>query len=76
MKSNWGRARKGERDKRPILVTVDKNGRERKWGPLSRASEWKAGSYLEEIGEAKIFFEANGEKTEMSVEKLVGKGGP
>ena len=32
VKTNGGRARKGERDERPILVTVDKNGRERKWG--------------------------------------------
>ena len=76
VKTNRGRARKGERDKRPMVVTVDDKGRERKWGPLSRATAWKAGSYWEELGEVKVFFEVNGEKTEMDVEKLVGKGGP
>ena len=61
----------------PTVVTVDESGGERKWGPLSRASAWKAGSYWEEKkGDAKVFLEKGGERKEMSVEKLAGKQGP
>ena len=62
---------------RPTVVTVDKGGKEKKWGPLSRTVAWKAGGYWEESkGDAKVFLEKGGEKKEMSAEKLVGKGGP
>lgn len=35
VETNGGTTRNGARDKRPIIVTVDKNGQERRWGPLS-----------------------------------------
>ena len=61
----------------PTIITVDISGRQRKWGPLSRSSAWRVGSYWEDMGgDAKIFLEKDGEKKEVSVEKLVGKGGP
>ena len=41
----------GERT-RPTVVTVDESGQEKKWGPLSRASAWKAGSYWEKKGDS------------------------
>ena len=62
---------------RPTVVTVDKSGGERKWGPLSRSTAWKAGSYWEDMGgDTKIFLEKDGKRREVSAEKLVGKGGP
>ena len=76
-KTNNGRAGKAAEKARPTVVTVDKGGRERKWGPLSRSTAWKAGSYWEDMGgDAKIFLEKDGKRSEMSVEKVVGKGGP
>ena len=56
---------------------MDKGGKERKWGPLSRATAWKAGSYWEEMkGDAKVYLEKDGKRVEVGVEKRVGKGGP
>ena len=61
----------------PIVLTVDKSGKEKKWGPLSQTAAWKAGCLWEEKkGDAKVFLEKSGEKKEMSVEKLVGEDGP
>ena len=61
----------------PIVVTVNKSGEEKKWGPLSRNMAWKAGCFWEESkGAAMVFLEKSGEKKEVSVEKLVGKDGP
>ena len=46
-------------------------------GDLSRSTAWRAGSYWEDMGgDAKIFLEKDGERNEVDVEKLVGKGGP
>ena len=46
-------------------------------GHISRSTVWRAGSYWEDIGgDAKVFLEKDGKRIEMSVEKLVGKGGP
>ena len=60
-----------------MVVTVDESRGERKWGPLSRSTAWRAGSYWEEMDrEARIFLEKDGKRKEMSAEKLVGKGGP
>ena len=61
----------------PTVVTVDKGGKERKWGPLSRATAWRAGSYWEEVDrEVKTFLEKDGKMNEVSVEKLAGREGP
>ena len=61
----------------PIVVTVEKSGEGRSWGPLSRTAPWKASCYWEEKkGEAKVFLEKCGEKKEVSVEKLIGEDGP
>ena len=73
---NGGRTGKAVKT-RPTIVTVDKGGRKRKWGPLSRDTAWRAGSFWEEMGgDAKVFLEKDGKMNEVSVEKLVGKGGP
>ena len=59
-----------------MVVTLDRSGGERKWGPLSRINAWRAGSYWEEMDrEVKIFLEKDGKRREVSAEKLVGKGG-
>ena len=56
---------------------MDKVGKERTWGPLSRAAAWKAGCFWEESnGDTKVFLEKCGEKNEVSVEKLIGEDGP
>ena len=74
-KTDGGRPGKAGEKKSPTVVTVDKDGRERKWGPLSRSTAWRAGSYWEDMGgDAKIFLEKDGKRNEVSVEKLVGKG--
>ena len=76
-KADGRRSGKAGEKKNPTVVTVDKSGQERKWGPLSRASAWKAGCFYEEMkGEVKVFLEKGGEKKEMCVEKLAGKQGP
>ena len=60
----------------PIVITMEKSGKEKKWGPLSRTAAWKAGCFWEEKGDVKVFLEKGGEKKEVSVEKLVGEDGP
>ena len=46
-------------------------------GPLSRSSAWRVGSFWEDMGgDAKILLEKDEKRMEVSVEKLVGKGGP
>ena len=73
----WGKSWKAGEKKSPMVVTVDKGGLERKWGPLSRSISWRAGCYNEETDrEVKIFLEKEGKMDEVIVEKLVGKGGP
>ena len=71
------RETKGKKDATCPIVTVDKSGQERTWGPLSHTAAWKAGCFCEEKkGNVKVFLEKGGEKKEMSVEKLIGKDGP
>ena len=60
----------------PTVITVDKSGFERTWGPLSRTAAWKAGCFWEESkGDAKVFLEKGAVKKEVNVEKLVGEDG-
>ena len=55
---------------------MDKGGKEKTGGPLSRTAAWKAVSYWEEMkGDAKIYLEKGSEKKEIGVEKLIGKDG-
>ena len=75
-KTDGGRTGKAG-EKSPTVLTVDKDGRERKWRPLSRFTAWRAGSYWEDMaGYAKIFLEKDAERNEVNAEKFVGKGGP
>ena len=58
-----------------MVVTVEKNGRERAWGPLSQATAWRAGCYREDMdGRAKVYLEKDQKRTEVLVEMTV-KGG-
>ena len=76
-RADGGRSGKAAEKKSPTVVTVDKDGQERKWGPLSRTSAWKAGCFYKEMkGDAKVFLEKDGKRAEVGVEKQVGKGGP
>ena len=72
-----GRQKGRRKEKWPIVVTVDRSGKEITWGPLTRTAAWKAGCYWEETkGDAKVFLVKGAEKKEMSVEKLIGEDGP
>ena len=61
--------------KRPTIITVDGDGRERTWGPLSRSSAWRAGSFWEELDrKVKVFLEKDGNRAEVHVEKRIQGG--
>ena len=61
--------------KRPTIITVDENGLERKWGPLSGSSAWRAGSFWEEMDrKVKVFLEKDGKRDEVHVEKRIQGG--
>ena len=71
--TDGGRARKEAiKNKKPIIITMDKCGRERKWGPLSRVTVWRAGSYWEDMDqEAQVFIEKDRKRREVEVEKRI-----
>ena len=56
-KTNGGMAREGEpKPRRLTVTTVEMNGQERTWGPLSRSSAWRVGSFWDEMkGKVKDF---------------------
>ena len=57
---------------RPTIITVEMNGRERSWGPLSRRAALRVGCFLEDMDrEVNVFIEKEGERREVGVEKLV-----
>ena len=61
--------------KRPTIITVDENGLEKKWGPLSGSSAWRAGSFWEEMNQkVKVFLEKDGKRNEVHVEKRIQGG--
>ena len=56
--------------KRPTIITVEEEGHERKWGPLSKANAWRAGRFWEERGQTvKVFLENDGSRKEVEVLK-------
>ena len=66
---------KQKADKRPTIVTVEENGHERKWGPLSENNAWTAGSFWLEMGQSvKVFLEKDGLRNEVEVLKRFEKG--
>ena len=65
-----GRGMENGDAKRPAIITVEKSGVERNWGPLSKANVWRAGSYLEDIdGESLVFIEKYQKRKAVQVEK-------
>ena len=61
--------------KRPTIITVDGDGREKTWGPLSRSAAWRAGSFWEEMdGTVKVFLEKDGKRNGVHVEKRIQGG--
>ena len=72
--TNGGKAARREVKipQRPTIITIEKSGLVRKWGPLSRANAWRAGCYWEEMGgDAKIYLEKGQKRTEVAVEMTV-----
>ena len=56
--------------KRPTVVTVEKSGKERIWGPLSRTTTWRVGCFLEDLqGGVKVFIRKDGKMAEVEAEK-------
>ena len=51
-KTNGGNAGKpkGKDERRPTIITVEGNGQERSWGPLSEINAWRAGFFWLEGG--------------------------
>ena len=57
---------------RPTIVTIEKNGQVRKWGPLSQVNALRAGCYWEDMrGDAKVYLEKGRKRTEVAVEMTV-----
>ena len=69
-----GETGKAGQKTRPIIVTTEKGGRERRWGPLSRANAWRAGCFVERRkGDVQVFLEKDGVKKEVqAVKRLQG----
>ena len=60
----------------PVIVTVDGEGHERKWGPLSRNAAWKAGRFWEDgNGAVTVFLQKDETRKEVDIEKRVDDGG-
>ena len=58
-----------------MIITVDKNGQERKWGPLSRANAWRAGCFCDDMkGEVDVFLEKDGTRKEVEVLRRFERG--
>ena len=61
--------------KKPTIATIEESGRERKWGPLSRANAWRAGTFWEDMDrEVKVFIVEEDKRKEVDVEKRLGGG--
>ena len=59
----------------PVIVTVDGEGHERKWGPLSRSAAWRAGRFWEDRkGAVKVFLEKGETRKEVDIEKRAEEG--
>ena len=71
---NAGKTKPDER-KRPTVITVDKSGSERKWGPFSRPVAWRVGCFWEDMkGKVKVILEKDGTRTEVEVLKRFERG--
>ena len=58
-----------------MIVTVEKSGKMRQWGPLSRTTAWRVGCFLEEIQETvKVFIHKDGKMAEVEAEKRIEGG--
>ena len=64
-----------EAARRPTIITVDGDGREKTWGPLSRSSARRAGSFWEEMDRTvKVFLEKDGKRDEVHVRRGFKEG--
>ena len=51
------------------------NGKERRWGPLSRTNTWRVGCFLKDLnGAARVFIEKDGERKEVQAEERIEGG--
>ena len=67
----------GEKTKATIVTVEEMWGKkkERRWGPLSRATAWRVGIFCEDLnGDVKVFLDENGERKEAEVEKRIERG--
>ena len=66
---------KTQKGPKPIIITMDDKGKERKWGPLSRSTAWRAGSFWEDMeGKVKVFIQKGETKSEVTVEERIQCG--
>ena len=61
--------------KRPTIITIDKSGQEREWGPLSQSNAWRVGSFRKKMGRTvTVFLEKDGTRKEVEVTKRIEGG--
>ena len=66
---------KNQKGPKSIIITMDEKGKERKWGPLSRITAWRAGSFWEDMeGKVKVFIQKGETKSEVTVEERIQCG--
>ena len=66
---------KGNEKRRSVIITVDQNGQERSWGPLSRTNAWRAGCFWQEMEEkVDIFLVKDGTRKVVEVLKRFERG--
>ena len=75
--NNEGNGASGEKKaKWPVIVTVDGEGHERKWGPLSWNTAWRVCRFWENRkGAVKVFLEKGETLKEVDVEKRIDNRG-
>ena len=72
---NHEKLKQHEKERRPTIITVEKNGHERSWGPLSKTNAWRAGCFWQEMEEkVKVFLMKGGDRTEVEVLKRFERG--
>ena len=70
-----GEKEKAEKPQRPIIITVDEEGHERKWGQLSRVNALRAYRFFEDMnGAVQFFLQKGGKRDQVQAEMRLAGG--
>ena len=70
-----GEKEKAEKPQRPIIITVDVEGHERKWGQLSRVNALRAYRFFEDMnGAVQFFLQKGGKRDQVQAEMRLAGG--